>query len=825
MDEFEGRLRERLLKLAAAASLDPARLAVDGVRPVRRLGRMKTAVPMGAAAVAIVLVLAVVIMALRPMLNAPAATPSPTLHPSPSPVHGAVVAWGNNDKGQTDVPAGLSNVVAISAGFGHSLALRSDGSVVAWGDNSSGQTDVPAGLSGVVAISTEHSHNLALRNDGTVVAWGDNRYGQTTVPAGLSGVVAIAAGGGHSLALRSDGTVVAWGDNSSGQSTVPAGLSGVTAISAGDFFSLALRSDGTVVAWGENYDGLTEVPAGLSDVVAISGHGFHALALRRDGTVVAWGMDAEGEGSVPSGLSGVAAVSAGQTQSYVLRNDTTVFAWGANYEGQTQVPAGLSNVTAIAGGGGHCLALLSLYYPEPSEPAVTPTPSMTAPADICGDAVVVRWFVGLGSGTQPDQIEAEKAFVNGWNAAHCDSVYINLEIVPNADAYDTLKAEIAAGNAPDIIGPIGMGGRNGFGGLFLDLAPLVAEHKTDLSGYEPAVVDYFKDAKDGQVGLPYLMYPGYIFYNKDMFNAAALPDLPHRVGQQYQGKDWTWETLRTVAMQLTLDTNGKNRTQEGFDPNRIVQYGMGFTWADARRIGSCFGGGSFVAADGKTAQIPTAWWYAWNWYYDAMWKDDFAPTHYSFGFDPVECPNCSASAIGHEAMAASWPWAIPSYGTLDVEGKSTARFSNWDIAVMPSYQGRTSSPLDADTFVIASASQHPDEAYQAMLAIMADPTLKAVYGGMPALESDQPAYFSELDASLAKIFPGNEVDWSVLTEMSKYPALPSHQADMPNATKVINLYSAFLTKLENTRNLNVDQQIARLKEDIQAAFDASGPPG
>jgi hypothetical protein len=120
-----------------------------------------------------------------------------------------VVAWGYNSYGQTNVPAGLSNIVTVAGGLSHSLALREDGKVVAWGYNQYGQTNVPPGLDNVVAIGGGGSHSLALRSDGTVVAWGQNTSGQTNVPPGRGKVIAIAAGGSHSLALQSDGTVVA----------------------------------------------------------------------------------------------------------------------------------------------------------------------------------------------------------------------------------------------------------------------------------------------------------------------------------------------------------------------------------------------------------------------------------------------------------------------------------------------------------------------------------------------------------------------------------------------------------------------------------------
>lgn len=189
-----------------------------------------------------------------------------------------VVAWGYNIYNQATVPATLTNVIAVAAGALHSLALCGDGTVAAWGGNvynSFTETNVPPGLSNVVAIAANR-FSLALKVDGTVVTWGSNA---PPVPTNLSNVVAIAAGEMHALALLANGTVSAWGANFAGQTSVPAGLSNVVAIAARSTHNLALCADGKVVGWGLNSPIEPNVPAFLSNVVAVSCGAAHDLAI------------------------------------------------------------------------------------------------------------------------------------------------------------------------------------------------------------------------------------------------------------------------------------------------------------------------------------------------------------------------------------------------------------------------------------------------------------------------------------------------------------------------------------------------------------------
>src|SRR5438128_1237042 len=123
----------------------------------------------------------------------------------------------------------------MAAGYQHCLFLKEDSTVAACGSYHTNYGDVPItipdGLTNMLAVSGGDSHSLALKSDGSVVAWGFGTDGQTNVPAGLTNVIAISAGSNHSLALKADGTVVGWGGRSG--AVVPGGLTNLVAIAAG----------------------------------------------------------------------------------------------------------------------------------------------------------------------------------------------------------------------------------------------------------------------------------------------------------------------------------------------------------------------------------------------------------------------------------------------------------------------------------------------------------------------------------------------------------------------------------------------------------------
>jgi ABC-type glycerol-3-phosphate transport system substrate-binding protein len=211
--------------------------------------------------------------------------------------------------------------------------------------------------------------------------------------------------------------------------------------------------------------------------------------------------------------------------------------------------------------------------------------------------VKIVWFVGLGTGTNDQQIATEKEVVADFNASQ-DQIELEIQIAPSFGvAMDTITTLLASGNPPDIAGPVGVGGSNALADQWMDLKPLIDKNKYDLTPFDPAVLDLYKTLNGGYSAIPFAVFPSIIYYNPALFDEAGLKYPPSKVGDKYEldGKqvDWNYDTVAQVAKLLTVDKDGNDATSDKFDPKNIVQYGMNFQWAlmrlNGRRASSGYG--------------------------------------------------------------------------------------------------------------------------------------------------------------------------------------------------------------------------------------------
>lgn len=427
------------------------------------------------------------------------------------------------------------------------------------------------------------------------------------------------------------------------------------------------------------------------------------------------------------------------------------------------------------------------------------------------ERVQVRWFVGLGAGSDAATIPAQEAFVEAYNASQ-DEIELVLEVVDNNAAYDVLNTQLASGNAPDIVGPVGIRGRASFPGAWLDLEPLVEATAYDLNDFDPALVDFYR-TDEGLVGLPFAVFPSFIFVNKALFDEAGVPYPPQEYGVPYvdwngDEREWNIETLTDLAMYMTVDEYGNDATMDEFDPEAIVQFGFGVQWADLRARATLFGAGSLIDDDGN-AQMPDHWREMLHWNYDAMWKNWFTPNAVYNGSDIMNNGNWFES--GNMAMAQIHLW----YATCCMWGLE----AEWDIAVVPSYNGVTTAKLHADTFSIPKGSPNPEAAFKVLTYMLGEGAgeLTQIYGGMPARLSLQDTFFEKLAED--EFFAG--VNWDVAVASLSYPDNPSHEGAMPNFLEAADRYGLLTQLMEGEPGLDLDAEIDKLVADLQVIFDAA----
>ena len=486
-----------------------------------------------------------------------------------------------------------------------------------------------------------------------------------------------------------------------------------------------------------------------------------------------------------------------------------------------RVLALLATIILVAGacGGPNATVAPSQGGSATSGPPATEGPT-AAPAQTFHipefEPAALRWFCCLGGGEDPEaQVPTEEDVAAGFAERYPGSS-LEFEVTTYDAAPDALSTQIAGGNSPDIAGPVGVGGIAQFEGQWLDLTPYLEESAYDLAQF-PANLVEFNQTSDGQIGVPYSLYPSVLWYMPEMFEEIGLNEPPHTYGEQYEMPDgtmvdWSYETVREVAMLLTVDREGRDATDPAFDPAHIVQYGFEPQRDDLRGLGSYFGAGSLDSGDGATAAIPEPWSAAWKWVYDGIWTDHFIMSDQVFNSDAIASGD-QAFFSGKVAMSTNFLWI--TYGLGSDYGETGGK---WDIGAVPSYNGTFTAPLNADTFAILEPSEHPDAAFAALAYLMEErgDELLAVYGGMPAREADRPAFLESLAATPG--FP-EDADWQVASDSLQYADVPNFEGAMPKYNPTNRILRQYRSRWLTTGGLDIDAQITQLLADIQAEWD------
>ena len=327
------------------------------------------------------------------------------------------------------------------------------------------------------------------------------------------------------------------------------------------------------------------------------------------------------------------------------------------------------------------------------------------------DKADLTWQFWVG-GTE-DQAAWQKVA----DQAHTDhsGITVKLQGTDWNNYWSKIGTLLASGKAPCIIGMQSLRLAS-YANAMLPLDDLIKKYNLKPEDFDKPIMDGLKvDGK--QIAIPYDSGPMVIFYNKDLFKAAGVPD---------PKPGWTIDEFKAAAKKLTsagrtglvttpsdLGTASWVRTISGAEPladGKLnltdAKFAEGFTtWAD------------FVRTDKIAPQVPSG-------------NSDFETTQF---------------VSGKSAMQLNGPWSL-----IDTLGK--VKF-NLGIAPIPAGADGSKTYTAGSGFGISRSCKTPDAAFQAIMSMTSDKpltTLAAAGRAYPARTAAHPAWFTAAKIPEAK---------------------------------------------------------------------------
>ncbi|HYP44349.1 MAG TPA: sugar ABC transporter substrate-binding protein [Propionibacteriaceae bacterium] len=322
-----------------------------------------------------------------------------------------------------------------------------------------------------------------------------------------------------------------------------------------------------------------------------------------------------------------------------------------------------------------------------------------------GDKLVeLTWFMWSGS-------DVEK---NAWlkvgdmvTKKH-PNIKIKFETTPFNDFWTKLTTQAAGGGAACIVGLQGQRAPQ-FGNFLLPLEDYMAKEGVKASDYVPSITEGLK-FEGKQVAIPYDVGPYVMFYNKDAFKKAGVPE--PKIG-------WTTDDFMSAAKELT------KAPKYGYFARSDIGDLMPWVLSES--------GKEAVNAEGKLDVNNAEWKAQAEWYQKLITEEKVAAQ--------VPSANSSSAAAnqflsGNAYMAPDGPWSL-------INTRALAKF---EVGIAPFPAGASGSKTwsDGSGFGITQSCKNPDEAFKAISVITgteAETYLAEQGRAYPALIATQEAWY------------------------------------------------------------------------------------
>ena len=293
-----------------------------------------------------------------------------------------------------------------------------------------------------------------------------------------------------------------------------------------------------------------------------------------------------------------------------------------------------------------------------------------------------------------EEAETLKDMIREYEAENPD-IKIDLQPVPFDQAQNKYKITAQAGDAPDVFrSEIAWTCEEAALGYLLELDDYISEE--DKKDYMRAPTNY--NIYEGHYyGIPQVTDCLALLYNKRLFREAGV-EVPK-----------TMEEFAEIGQKLTIDENGKNASEKGFNPNKIKQWGFYFTGKayDFQPFMWAFGGG-LLDPEKKEIMINNQGTINGLKFLMEL-RDKYHVVPAKFDLKSSYDNMMAGFKEARYAMIFNGPWS-----TADIlAGKEFKDdHDNLGIAVIPKGPGGYGSPVGGHNYVISRSCPYPDKAYK-----------------------------------------------------------------------------------------------------------------